>query len=136
MKSTIFMAAHIGKWKMLLTPSQIPGQTPKLTNDVVSSVFFFFLSFSLKRRRFLIYSYILWGSFNLVVVTSVLANTGLTGLVSLNVSNSQITSAGLRHLKPLKNLRSLTLESCKVTANDIKRLQSRDLPNLVSFRHE
>ncbi|KAK9188307.1 hypothetical protein WN944_019708 [Citrus x changshan-huyou] len=41
-----------------------------------------------------------------------------------------ITSAGLRHLKPLKNLRSLTLESCKVTANDIKRLQSRDLPNL------
>ncbi|KAK9207640.1 hypothetical protein WN943_017930 [Citrus x changshan-huyou] len=54
----------------------------------------------------------------------------LTGLVSLNVSNSQITSAGLRHLKPLKNLRSLTLESCKVTANDIKRLQSRDLPNL------
>uniref|UniRef100_A0A2N9H512 Uncharacterized protein n=1 Tax=Fagus sylvatica TaxID=28930 RepID=A0A2N9H512_FAGSY len=60
----------------------------------------------------------------------------LTGLVSLNVSNSRITSAGLRHLKTLKNLKSLTLEGCKVMANDIKRLQSTDLPNLVSFRPE
>ncbi|MBA0779462.1 hypothetical protein Gotri_003712 [Gossypium trilobum] len=60
----------------------------------------------------------------------------LTGLISLNVSNSRVTSAGLRHLKPLKNLRSLTLEACKVTANDIRRLQSAGLPNLVNFRPE
>ncbi|KAH7547434.1 hypothetical protein FEM48_Zijuj01G0309600 [Ziziphus jujuba var. spinosa] len=60
----------------------------------------------------------------------------LTGLVSLNVSNSRITSGGLRHLKTLKNLKSLTLASCKVTANDIKKLQSNDLPNLISFRPE
>ena len=39
-----------------------------------------------------------------------------------------------QHLKTLKNLRSLTLESCKVTANDIRRLQSTDLPNLVTIR--
>lgn len=61
-------------------------------------------------------------------------NAGLTGLVSLNVSNSRITSTGLHHLKTLKNLKSLTLEGCKVTANDIKTLQSTALPNLVSFR--
>ncbi|KAI6672017.1 hypothetical protein NL676_006902 [Syzygium grande] len=62
--------------------------------------------------------------------------SGLTGLVSLNVSNSRVTSAGLRHLKTLKNLRSLTLEGCKLTGVDIKKLQSTDLPNLVSFRPE
>ncbi|CAL5375596.1 unnamed protein product [Camellia sinensis] len=61
---------------------------------------------------------------------------GLRQLISLNVSNSRITSAGLKHLRPLKNLKSLTLESCKVTVNDIKRLQTIDLPNLVSFRPE
>ena len=62
--------------------------------------------------------------------------TGLTDLVSLNVSSSRITAGGLNHLKPLKNLRSLTLESCKLNASDIKKLQASDLPNLVSFRPE
>lgn len=61
---------------------------------------------------------------------------GLTGLVSLNVSNSRITNDGLQHLKPLKNLRSLTLESCKVTAPEIRKLQTSALPNLISFRPE
>ena len=70
------------------------------------------------------------------VLTYFHANAGLTGLVSFNGSNSRITSGGLRHLKTLKNLKSLTLESCKVTANDIKKLQLNDLPNLVSFRPE
>lgn len=69
-------------------------------------------------------------------LASVFVLAGLTRLVSLNMSNSRITSAGLKHLKPLKNLKSLTLESCKVTANDIKKLQSTDLPQLVSFRPE
>ena len=62
--------------------------------------------------------------------------TGLTGLISLNISNSRITSAGLRHLKTLKNLKQLTLEACRVSASDIKKLQSTDLPNLASFRPE
>lgn len=61
---------------------------------------------------------------------------GLTQLVSLNISNSRVTAAGLKHLKSLMNLKSLTLESCKVTASDIKKLQSDHLPNLVSFRPE
>ncbi|KAI3681370.1 hypothetical protein L6452_36164 [Arctium lappa] len=43
---------------------------------------------------------------------------------------------GLQHLKPLKKLKSLSLESTKVTANDIKRLHEYDLPNLVNFRPE
>lgn len=63
-------------------------------------------------------------------------HTGLTGLVSLNVSNSRITNAGLVHLKPLKNLRSLSLESCKVTATELKKIQLAALPNLVSVRPE
>lgn len=63
-------------------------------------------------------------------------HTGLTGLVSLNVSNSRITSGGLEHLKTFKNLKSLTLESCKVTSRDIKKLQFNHLPNLVYFRPE
>lgn len=63
-------------------------------------------------------------------------NAGLTALVSLNVSNSHITNNGLQHLKPLKNLLSLSLESCKVTASEIRKLQSTALPNLVSFRPE
>ncbi|KAK6944433.1 Prolamin-like domain [Dillenia turbinata] len=52
----------------------------------------------------------------------VVVDLWLTALVSLNVSNSSITSDGLQSLKPLKNLRSLSLESCKVTASDIKHL--------------
>lgn len=63
-------------------------------------------------------------------------NAGLTLLVSLNVSNSRVTSAGLQHLKPLKNLRVLVLESCEVTADDMRKLQSTELPELVSFRPE
>ncbi|CAH1420883.1 unnamed protein product [Lactuca virosa] len=51
---------------------------------------------------------------------------GLTQLVSLNLSTSQVTSEGLPHLKPLKKLKSLRLESIKVTANDIKQLQEFD----------
>uniref|UniRef100_A0A3Q7FUZ9 F-box domain-containing protein n=1 Tax=Solanum lycopersicum TaxID=4081 RepID=A0A3Q7FUZ9_SOLLC len=62
--------------------------------------------------------------------------SGLTQLVSLNVSNSRVTNMGLQHLKQLKNLKSLTLESCKVTANDIRKLQSTELPNLVNYRPE
>ncbi|KAG6771359.1 hypothetical protein POTOM_022710 [Populus tomentosa] len=62
--------------------------------------------------------------------------SGLTELVSLNVSNSLITNEGLCYLKPLKNLRALSLESCKVTASEIKKLQSTELPNLASFRPE
>ncbi|KAL2922298.1 Chloride channel protein CLC-f [Bienertia sinuspersici] len=57
-------------------------------------------------------------------------DAGLTALVSLNVSNSRITKGGLQHLKPLKNMRSFTLESCKVTATEIRKLQSTALPNL------
>ena len=63
-------------------------------------------------------------------------NAGLTGLVSLSISNSRITSAGLQNLKTLKNLKQLTLEACRVSASDIKKLQMTDLPNLVSFRPE
>lgn len=62
--------------------------------------------------------------------------SGLTELVSLNVSNSRVTNEGLQYLKPLKNLRSLSLESCKVTASEIRKLQATALPNLVSFRAE
>jgi hypothetical protein len=63
-------------------------------------------------------------------------NTGMTALRSLNVSNSRVTNEGLRYLKPLKNLRTLSLESCKVNAAEIKKLHSTDLPNLISFRPE
>ncbi|KAI3727171.1 hypothetical protein L1987_66982 [Smallanthus sonchifolius] len=58
--------------------------------------------------------------------------TGLTQLISLNLSNTGVTSAGLQHLKPLKKLKPLSLELTKVTANDIKRLQENDLPNLLN----
>lgn len=61
---------------------------------------------------------------------------GLTKLVSLNLSSSQVTGEGLQHLKPLKKLKSLSLESTNVTPNDIKQLQESDLPNLVTFRPE
>ena len=70
------------------------------------------------------------------IFTLFLLNAGLTTLVSLNVSNSHVTNEGLQYLKPLKNLRSLTLESCRVTTSEIKNLQLVALPNLVSFRPE
>lgn len=46
------------------------------------------------------------------------------------------TSSGLQHLKPLKRLETLSFESTKVTANDIKRLQVSDLPSLIKVRPE
>ncbi|KAL6125425.1 hypothetical protein ACLB2K_073484 [Fragaria x ananassa] len=62
--------------------------------------------------------------------------SGLTALVSSNISNSRITDEGLHYLKPSKNLRSLTLEYSMVTASEIRKQQSTALPNLVSFRPE
>nr|CAB3485044.1 unnamed protein product [Digitaria exilis] len=62
--------------------------------------------------------------------------SGLTALVSLNVSNSRVSNSGLHHLKPLQNLRSLFLESSRVTATEIKKLQLDALPNLISVRPE
>jgi hypothetical protein len=71
-----------------------------------------------------------------VLVSTVASRAGLTALMSLNVSNSRVSNSGLHHLKPLQNLRSLTLESCRVTAPEIKKLQLDALPNLVSVRPE
>jgi hypothetical protein len=71
-----------------------------------------------------------------VFVSTVASRAGLTALMSLNVSNSRVSNSGLHHLKPLQNLRSLTLESCRVTAPEIKKLQLDALPNLVSVRPE
>ncbi|KAI5014368.1 hypothetical protein ZWY2020_055758 [Hordeum vulgare] len=62
--------------------------------------------------------------------------SGLTSLVSLNLSYSRVSNAGLHHLRPLQNLRSLSLDSCKVTACEVKKLQLAALPNLVSVRPE
>ena len=40
-------------WKMLVSPSQTPGQTPKTINDAVSILLFFlFLNQAPKQRRF------------------------------------------------------------------------------------
>jgi hypothetical protein len=60
--------------------------------------------------------------------------TGLTALVSLNVSNSRVSNAGLKHLKGLQNLRSLSLDSSRVTANEMKKLKATMLPNLITMR--
>lgn len=62
--------------------------------------------------------------------------SGLTALVSLNVSNSRVSNSGLHHLKPLQNLRSLSLESCRVTASEMDKLRLVALPNLISVRPE
>ena len=62
--------------------------------------------------------------------------SGLTALVSLNVSNTRVSNAGLRHLKDLQNLRSLSLDSCRVTTSEVKKLQATVLPNLISVRPE
>lgn len=62
--------------------------------------------------------------------------TGLTALVNLNVSNSRVSNAGLKHLKDLQNLRSLSLDSTRVTANEMKKLLATTLPNLISMRPE
>eukprot|EP00252_Welwitschia_mirabilis_P007649 TRINITY_DN1924_c0_g1_i6.p1 TRINITY_DN1924_c0_g1~~TRINITY_DN1924_c0_g1_i6.p1 ORF type:complete len:113 (-),score=7.71 TRINITY_DN1924_c0_g1_i6:431-769(-) len=56
--------------------------------------------------------------------------SGMTELVSLNLSNSRITNAGLLHLRPLKNLTSLTLIGCKVSKSEINKLRATHLPNL------
>jgi len=62
--------------------------------------------------------------------------SGLTALVSLNVSNSRVSNSGLHHLTLLQNLRSLSLESCRVTPAEIKKLRLAALPNLISVRPE
>jgi hypothetical protein len=54
----------------------------------------------------------------------------------LNVSNSRVSNAGLKHLKDLQNLRSLSLDSTRVTANEMKKLLATTLPNLISMRPE
>lgn len=61
-------------------------------------------------------------------------NAGMTGLVSLNISNSRITNSGLQHLRPLHNLTSLALQACKVTLPAIEKLQASSLPNLTVIR--
>lgn len=60
----------------------------------------------------------------------------MTALVNLNVSNSRVSNAGLKHLKDLQNLRSLSLDSTRVTANEMKKLLATTLPNLISMRPE
>ncbi|XP_027066936.1 uncharacterized protein [Coffea arabica] len=62
--------------------------------------------------------------------------SGLVALVCLNVSYSRITNEGLEYLKPLKHLSSLYLDFCNVTGSEIRKLQSKFLPNLVRFRPE
>ena len=62
--------------------------------------------------------------------------TGLTALVNLNVSNSRVSNAGLKHLNDLQNLRSLSLDSTRVTANEMRKLRATMLPNLISMRPE
>ncbi|KAH7688568.1 RNI-like protein [Dioscorea alata] len=62
-------------------------------------------------------------------------SAGLTALCLLNLTyNTDITDAGLCHLTPLKNLRSLYLDFTKVTAGGLRRLQRDVLPNLVIFQ--
>jgi hypothetical protein len=58
----------------------------------------------------------------------------MTALVSLNISNTRVTNAGLQHLRPLKNLTSLSLQACKVTWPEIRKLQATTLPNLAGVR--
>lgn len=61
---------------------------------------------------------------------------GHFGCRSDSVARSKLIKSGFQHLKPLKKLESgkTSFESTKVTANDIKRLQVFDLPNLINDR--
>ena len=72
----------------------------------------------------------------LILVLRLHLATGLTALVSLNVSNSRVSNSGLHHLTLLQNLRSLSLESYRVTPAEIKKLRLAALPNLISVRPE
>ena len=57
----------------------------------------------------------------------------LRQLQSLSLADTQVTDAGLEHLKGLKELRSLDLTTTHVTDQGVKRLQQA-LPNCKIFR--
>ena len=54
---------------------------------------------------------------------------GLTKLQCLMLKNTQVTDAGLVHLKRLEDLRDLRLSGTRVTDEGIESLQ-KDLPNI------
>jgi hypothetical protein len=58
----------------------------------------------------------------------------MTSLVSFNISNTRVTNAGLQHLRPLKNLTFLSLQACKVTWPEIRKVQATTLLNLAGVR--
>lgn len=53
---------------------------------------------------------------------------GLTGLVQLSLINTEITDRGLEHLKGLSELQTLDLRRTQVTYKGVEKLQ-RALPN-------